>query len=113
MYYDEPYLAHYGVKGMKWGVRREKAKAAVNRAKKRFYEGHGGKQFLATTIAGNIATAGTSALALNAARKGNLRAFNRYKKANRVAATAQNAAAIGIIGKSVHKSRQKKKQQRR
>lgn len=32
MYYDEPYLAHYGVKGMKWGVRKA-AKAAVGRAK--------------------------------------------------------------------------------
>ena len=28
MYYD-PYLAHYGVKGMKWGVRRQLRKAAA------------------------------------------------------------------------------------
>ena len=29
MYYD-PYLAHYGVKGMKWGVRRAERKQVKN-----------------------------------------------------------------------------------
>ena len=34
MYYYDPYLAHYGVKGMKWGVRRHRDDVVVRKGHK-------------------------------------------------------------------------------
>ena len=112
MYYNEPYLAHYGVKGMKWGVRREKAKAAVNRAKKRFYEGHGGKQFLKSELAGFGLGLASSAAAARAIKRGDARALARVSKFNKVARAGVLTADAAIVGKSIHKRANKKKQRR-
>lgn len=131
---QDDYLMHYGVKGMKWGVRRQRAKAAVqnvtNRSKQRvknFYAQDTktqlkktGKRWLkgaGATLGVGLAGGMVSAAGMTKGNKSMVKAGEKITKLASAGGNINtNLAGVALAGTGVnaaYKYDQKRKQKRR
>ena len=107
IYYETDYLAHHGVKGMRWGVRKQRQKSSKNRGYKKQLRRdtismwkHGAPGSLADTVSKNKSTKVYKSLKY---KKGKKYADNVVKRTNAMLVTQMiaggtiTAVSLGLL----------------